>query len=46
MRESGHAPEHLFQNEAQCQSVDKWSEVAVAEDDEVASCGQGDVTVW
>ena len=22
------------------------SEVAVAEDDEVASCGQGDVTVW
>ena len=24
MRKSGHAPEHLFQNEAQCQSVEKW----------------------
>ena len=24
MRETGLAPEHLFQTEAQCQSVDKW----------------------
>ena len=24
MKGSGHASEHLFQNEAQCQSVDKW----------------------
>ena len=46
MRETGLAPEHLFQTEAQCKSVDKWLEVGVVEDDEAASGGQGNVTVW
>ena len=45
MRENGLAPEHLFQTEAQCQSVDRGSEVGVTEDSEAASGGQGAVTV-
>ena len=45
MRETRLAPEHLFQTEAQCQSVDRGSEVGVTEDSEAASGGQGAVTV-
>ena len=41
MRKTGLAPEHLFQAEAQGQSVDRGSEVRVAEDAEAASSGRG-----